>query len=216
MSYSPNADTAPPQALEVVRSEVTKLVIKGAARLDTITVFLEDLGVRAVPLERDPNYKTGRGSLTVRCGGESWTAYWGAMGQRSVADFVAQTGDEYILNCLSRGLSTTRFSGKALKQLALRCIVDRRRERNRSNWELGYLDAHDARALYRRADELRDVESERECWNHSELLTLLFGSEWHYPVEDHAKEENPDYMYLLQIVRAVQQALKPPAQDAAA
>ncbi|AGZ38089.1 hypothetical protein ACLPJG_27015 [Pseudomonas aeruginosa] len=215
MGLNRMSDGTSPTSLTVERSTVTKLVISGGVNLDPITVFLEDLGSRASPRSEAPDHVSSQGNLTIRCAGESWTSYWGGMGSRTVTEFVAKCSDEYILNCLSRGLSSTRFSAKALKQLSARCIIDRRRERSGTDWELGYLDADDARSLYRRLDEFRDVESLRDCWSHSELLSLLFGDEWHYPV-DQATEPNPDYTYLLRIVQAVQQALTQPVEAAAA
>lgn len=209
------ADGSSATRLTVERSKVTKLVITGGVNLDPITVFLEDLGSWASPRSDAPDHVSGQGNLTIRCAGESWTAYWGGMGSKTVTDFVLKCSDEYILNCLSRGLSSTRFSAKGLKQLSARCITDRRRDRSGTDWELGYLDAEEARSLYRRLDDLRDVESLRDCWSHSKLLSLLFGDEWYYPV-DRATEPNPDYMYLLRIVQAVQQALTQPIEVAAA
>ena len=44
------------EPLKVVRSTVTKRVITGAPRLDSITVFLEDFGQRDCPTESNPNY----------------------------------------------------------------------------------------------------------------------------------------------------------------
>ncbi|MFJ4455464.1 hypothetical protein ACIP1G_16435 [Pseudomonas sp. NPDC089392] len=215
MGVNQSADGSSAMSLAVERSVVTKLVIRGGVNLDPITVFLEDLGSRVSPRDDGPDSVSCQGNLTILCAGESWTAYWGGMGSRTVTEFVAKCGDEYILNCLNRGLSSTRFSAKALKQLSARCIIDRRRERSGTDWELGYLDAEEARSLYRRLDELRDVESLRDCWSHSDLLSLLFGDEWHYPV-DRATEPNPDYMYLLRIVQTVQQALTQPIEVAAA
>lgn len=55
------------EPLKVERSTVTKLVITGAARLDPITVFLEDFGRRDCPTESDPNYQTAKGKITINC-----------------------------------------------------------------------------------------------------------------------------------------------------
>jgi uncharacterized protein YfaP (DUF2135 family) len=54
---------------------------------------------------------------------------------------------------------------------------------------------------------LSDIETPNESWHHSKLLTELFGDEWHYPVGEHAVEENHDFTYLRRIVEAVQAAL---------
>lgn len=61
--------------MKLETSKVTKLVLSKLERLDPITVFLEDFGRRPCPIDDDPNYWTGLGQLTVRCYGESWTAY---------------------------------------------------------------------------------------------------------------------------------------------
>jgi len=116
------------EPLKVERSTVTKLVIIGAPRLDPITVFLEDLGRRDCPTESDPNYQTAQGKITISCWDKSWNAYWGGMGPRTVAEFVVKCGWDYVLNCLDRGISSTRFSGDALHAFAKKCIVQRRRQ----------------------------------------------------------------------------------------
>lgn len=59
-------ENKPTKPLKVERSTVTKLVITGAPRLDTITVFLEDFGRRDCPTESNPNYQTDRVLLMPR------------------------------------------------------------------------------------------------------------------------------------------------------
>ncbi|MDC6536603.1 hypothetical protein LN429_15975 [Pseudomonas syringae] len=196
-------------ALHTERSTVTKLVITGAPRLDPITVFLEDFGRRAVPTDDNPNYETAQGKITINCWDKSWSAYWGGMGPRTVAEFVADCGWDYVLNCLDRGISPTVFSGNALHALAKKCIVQRRRQQTgRHDWELGDLSKSEARQLWDDIDALLSIESPSECSHQSALLTLLFGDEWHYPLDGKAVEENHDYTYLRLIVEAVQQALR--------
>ena len=69
------------------------------------------------------------------------------MGPRTVAEFVADCDWHYVLNCLDRGISDTQFTGDALEALARKCILERRRGRNKSDWEEGSLNAEDARRL---------------------------------------------------------------------
>lgn len=73
------------EQLKVERSTVTKLVITGAPRLDAITVLLEDFGRRDWPTESNPNYQTAQGKITINCWDNSWNAYLGGMGPRTVA-----------------------------------------------------------------------------------------------------------------------------------
>jgi hypothetical protein len=203
--------------LKIERSTVTKLVITGAARLDAITVFLEDFGRPDCPTEKDPNYQTAQGKITINCWDKSWNAYWGGMGPRTVADFVVNCGWDYVLNCLDRGISSTRFSGDALHTLAKKCIVQRRRQQTgRHDWELGELSKGEARELWHDIGVLSDIETPNECWHHIKLLTELFGEEWNYPLEGKAVEENHDFTYLRRIVEAVQAALSQEQQQVAA
>jgi len=205
------------EPLKVERSTVTKLVITGAPRLDPITVFLEDLGRRDCPTESDPNYQTAQGKITISCWDKSWNAYWGGMGPRTVAEFVVKCGWDYVLNCLDRGISSTRFSGDALHAFAKKCIVQRRRQQTgRHDWELGELSKDEARELWQDIDVLRSIESSNECWHQSELLTELFGEEWHYPLDGQAVEENHEFTYLRRVVEAVQHALRQEQQQVAA
>ena len=197
------------EPLKVERSTVTKLVITGAPRLDPITVFLEDFGSRDCPTESDPNYQTAQGKITINCWDKSWNAYWGGMGPRTVAEFVVKCGWDYVLNCLDRGISSTRFSGDALHTFAQKCIVQRRRQQTgRHDWELGELSKGEARELWHEIDVLSSIETPNECWHHSKLLTELFGDEWHYPLDGKAVEENHEYTYMRRIVEAVQTALR--------
>lgn len=208
------SDIAAP--LQVERSTVTKLVITGAPRLDPITVFLEDFGLRDCGHEGSPDYKTGAGKITINCWGKSWNAYWGGMGPRTVSEFVVNCGWDYVLNCLDRGISSTRFSGDALHTFAKKCIVQRRRQQTgRHDWELGELSKSEARELWHDIGVLSGIETPNECWHHSKLLTELFGDEWNYPLDGKAVEENHDFTYLRRIVEVVQAALLQEQQQVA-
>ena len=202
--------------MKVETSTVTKLVITDTPGLDPITVFLEDFGRRDCPTESDPNYQTAQGKITINCWDSSWNAYWGGMGPRTVAEFVAKCDWHYVLNCLDRGISSTVFSGNALHTLAKKCIVQRRRQQTgRHDWELGELSKHEARELWHDIDSLRSIERSDECLHQSRLLTALFGNEWHYPLYGKAVEDNHKYTYLRRVVEAVQQALTQPASEEA-
>lgn len=195
--------------MKVEASTVTKLVITEVERLDPVTVFLEDFGRRDCPTEKNPDYQTAQGKITISCYGQSWTAYWSGMGPNTVAQFVAKAGWDYVLNCLDRGIESRVFSGNALQALAKKCILQRRRQQTgRHDWELGELSKCDAFELWHDIDVLAHIETPNECWNHSKLLTEIFGDEWHYPLQEHALEENHQFTYLRRIVEAVQAALK--------
>lgn len=63
------------------------LEIHSAPGLDTIHVYWLDLGV-------------GQGHVTITCFGNAWTAYFGAMGGRSVKKFFAGGCPDYLVNKL--------------------------------------------------------------------------------------------------------------------
>lgn len=69
--------------------------ILDAPGLDPITVFLRDKSPR-------------KGSITITCFGQAWTAYWGAMGCNHVREFVLSCGDDYVANSLSPSRKTTK------------------------------------------------------------------------------------------------------------
>ncbi len=193
--------------MKVETSTVTKLVISDVPRLDPISVFLEDFGRRDCPTEKDPNYQTAQGKITISCWDKSWNAYWGGMGPRTVAEFVTNCNASYVLNCLDRGISSTRFSGSALEALARRTVIKARRDLS--------MDKDEARRLFDQVEILGGLEVPNETWHHNDLLNDIFGEEWWHTLQEEAVEENHEYTYLLRIVEAVQKALAQPLSAAA-
>lgn len=43
------------------------------------------------------NSERGKGSITVICYGSAWTAYFGAMGESTIQQFVADVGVDYLV-----------------------------------------------------------------------------------------------------------------------
>lgn len=73
--------------MKVEESTIRVLTIHDAPKLDTITVVLQDVA---------PHH----GRLIIECWGSSWTAYWGGMGDRTLAEFVTSCGADYIFGKL--------------------------------------------------------------------------------------------------------------------
>lgn len=193
--------------MHIETSQITKLSITDLMgephRLDPVSVFLEDLGVRA----SSGDHKTRQGKIIIECYGKSWSAYWGSMGDRTVAQFFSDEHSEYLIGCLAPSLRSSQFSGDALVDKAKRVVLDCRRGRT-ANHHPYSMDKEDARRLFDRIDdELRHVEREDHCWIHSDLLTELFSDEWWHDAGD-ATEPNPDYQYLQRIVLAVQAGIQ--------
>ena len=66
---------------------VEAIEITDAPSLDTISVYWT-------------NYAPNRGSVTICCYGSAWTAYFGAMNERSIQKFFADADTGYLVNKL--------------------------------------------------------------------------------------------------------------------
>jgi hypothetical protein len=64
------------------------MIVRGAKALDPVCAIFRDAGPQC-------------GELTVTCYGRAWTAYWGAMGDQTVKEFVHSCGRDYICNKLT-------------------------------------------------------------------------------------------------------------------
>lgn len=202
--------------MKVEKSTVTKLLLtdlhRDPHRLDPVTVILEDVGHRVMKMESG-DHITRQGKIIIECHGESWSSYWGGMGDQTVAEFFADCSADYLAGCLRRGadISFTQFSGQALKDGVRKVIINCRRGRESWRYECGRLDKEDARRLYDEADDLSSFDGcealmySREV---SDLFTQLFGEEWHHAVTDLAFVPHPKYQYLQRVVGAVQEGLQ--------
>lgn len=70
--------------VEVESSAVT-LRIFDAPGLDPITVVLRD-------------FRSGSGEMIVACYGLAWVGYWGAIGERTLREFLISCHADYIAN----------------------------------------------------------------------------------------------------------------------
>lgn len=172
--------------LEVSIMTVKKLLIRGADRLDPITVFLED-------------FDNGNGKITVSCFGKSWTAHWGAMGKNTaVAEFFIGSHSQYIIDYFSHSLRAGRYSAEKTAIAAKRRVLELRREEE--------LNAEQARELFDRCSVIAQMETIESLYHcHNDLMTEIHGDDWWHCVEE---EPNPEYQYLERIVKAVQGALR--------
>lgn len=167
--------------MKIERSQVTKLVITDAPRLDPITVFLEDIEPR-------------KGRITIQCYDKAWTAYWGGMGECTIAHFFTTVSPDYIAGNLSVGIRRTVYNPHDAEQFCKDYVCKERRKRD--------LNADDARELFNDID----MESfDDDAWTNADLFRRLFGDEWWYALP---QSPNPEYQYLCRIIEAVQVALR--------
>lgn len=181
--------------MQIERSQVTKLVITGAYRLDPVTVYAEDIGPR-------------QGKIVIECYGKSWSAYWGGMGERTIAEFFASCSPDYIADKMTDERADITDE-EAIADGCRRHIIKLRRGQMMRSWR-------GDGATYRlgrdeiRPEKARELWDEVECasfgndgWGASKLMQDIFGDEWWYSLPT---KPNPNYQYLRRIIEAVQAA----------
>lgn len=182
--------------MKVEAGTVTILRISEVPRLDPIRVTLD-------------NGELGKGRITIECYSKAWSAYWGAMSDRTVEQFFVDCSNDYLIGNLSVGLNPSRPSGDALERDAKRVI--RHRRKGIGEWKFNPVTADAAEDLMKRVHELSECDSEGEMWALSGLLSEIYGEDWRHLAT--CNEPNPEWSYLERICDAVREALK--AQAAA-
>jgi hypothetical protein len=171
--------------MNVEQSIVKKLLISDMKHMDTITVFLEDLAER-------------QGKITISCYKDSWTAYWGGIGKRTIAEFFLMCGEDYIASNLAPGIPATVIDVENMADHARRHILSERKHGGMSRLE--------ARELFGRTDNLEDLENDTMLFHvHSGLMNDIFGDDWYTSLPS---VPNGKYTYLCRIIKAVKEALE--------
>lgn len=182
--------------MKIEKSTVTKLTITGADRLDQITVILEDIAPR-------------RGKIIIECYGESWSSYWGGMGEQTIAQFFCGMDEHYLAKNLKQGIDSTIVDGDSIREGAFRKLIEQRRGRMvRSRLSVdGYIrlgrndiTADEARELW---EEVEGASFGSDGWGDPNLMQRVFGDEWWYSLPT---KPNPAYQYLCRVIKAVQEA----------
>lgn len=82
--------------MKVEKSLTDTYVLHGLKDLDPVTVFVT-------------NYELGKGKLVIECFGDAWANYWGAMGDRTLQEFVLKAENDYLLRKLLKQTRQTDF-----------------------------------------------------------------------------------------------------------
>lgn len=171
--------------MKVEMSNIEKLVILDLKNIDNITVFLEDLAPR-------------QGRITISCYNESWTAYWGGIGERTIAEFFLMCDEGYLAKNLAQNLYATVIDVENMAEHARRQIIWERRH--------GGMDTREARNLFSQTDDLENAENETTLYDvHSDLLSDVFGDEWYRNLPT---VPNGKYTYLCRIINSVKEAIR--------
>lgn len=175
--------------MEVIESKdkVRKLLIKGVPGLDSIHVFLEDLEPR-------------QGQIIIKCYDESWTSYWGGMGDRTIAQFFCSCDNDYLAKNIAGNISSSVIDeDKSIEYLKNRIIECRKGCCENGNT----FDSDEAREAW---DDLSRIENPKEwLMTGNDLVCKLIGDEWWY--NDLPEKTNPKYEYLCRIIDAIKKAL---------
>lgn len=163
--------------MKIETTKVTKLTISGIDRLDPVSVILEDIGPH-------------QGEITIKCYGQAWSAYWGSMGDRPIAEFFASCDVHYLAGKLSN-IRSSVVDIDGITEHAKRHILRMRREK-----EIGMFEARD---LFNQAGHINDPFEE------SKLMIMIYGDDWWHALPE---KTNIDYEYLCRIINAVKDALK--------
>lgn len=185
--------------MKIEKSQVTKLVITGAPRLDPITVYAEDIGPR-------------QGKIVIECYGKSWSGYWGGMGDCTLAEFFCSCSTDYIADKISHTPANIT-DAEAIEDGARREITLLRRGKLMRRFGPGHgaaiyrigrndITAKEARELWEEVDSARFGD---DGCGESKLMQKIFGDEWWYSLPT---KPNPDYVYLCRVIEAVQAGLR--------
>lgn len=165
--------------MKIESTNVRKIMVTEISGLDPIAIYLEDFGI-------------GKGKIIITCYDQSWTSYWGGMGDRTISAFIKSCDNHYLAKNLSR-IPVYINDYDALKADMLKKIIEKRKARE--------LNALDARYAY---DNIDGYEEEELYRDKQDLMTICYGDEWWCCIPE---KINPEYVYLGKILTVVKEAL---------
>ncbi|MES1987006.1 MAG: hypothetical protein V4440_03080, partial [Pseudomonadota bacterium] len=168
----------------VIKHKITDLFA-----LDPISVIMEDI-------------EPGKGKITIECYGESWTSYWGSMGEgKTIAKFFCSCDEHYLAGKLS-SIDSHITDWDNMPELLRAKLIKMRRA--------GDIEKHEAREAY---EDCSSIDSEVAAHFNHDTMEKIIGEEWY---RDMPQTENPKYNYLCRIIKAVQGAIQRIEADKAA
>ena len=170
--------------MKIEKTTVTKHLLTKLSDLDPISEICEDLGPR-------------QGKIIIECYDAVWSAYWGGIGRRSIADFFCSCDEYYLAKNLS-SISSTVIDYENLDSWLKREIIKLRRNHQ--------IEKQDARVFWVDVDLWCINE---ESFLHNEkcygLASEIIGDEWWRVLPE---IDNHEYTYLCRVINAVKDGLK--------
>lgn len=165
--------------MNIKKSTVTKMFITGVEDLDPINVFIGDMNAN-------------RGRITIACFDNSWSYYWGSIGERTMTQFFCACSDDYLARKFHLGIESTVIDSDAIARHAKAHICKIRKDRD--------IEKDKARELFEEIDSTDFDGPDSEY----DLMYRIYGDEWWYKLPQKA---NPEYEYLCRVVQVVREAL---------
>lgn len=176
--------------MKVETAMVQRITITGVEHLDAISVYLEDCG-------------PGRGKVTITCWDESWTNFWGSMGDgRTIRGFFIGCDNGYLCSKFAPGLHSTEEDADALTDYARKDIIKQRREA--MTFKRGGMTKEEARELFDDAEYLGGYHTDAPE-SYGDLMYRIFGDEWWHGALP--QKPNHRYEHLCRILDVVREAL---------
>lgn len=179
--------------MKVEQTKVTKLRLTEIEGLDPVSVIIEDLGPR-------------QGKVVIDCYGQAWSAYWGGIGDNSVAEFVNRCNNPYLIGYFAPSLRSTKPDYDNIDKWFKTEILQLRKDRD--------IDTDEARELWDDVElwcenDEQFLQSERG----SQMAHKIVGDDWWHSIPEAV---NHDYTYLDRIVTALKEAVSTLIVDKAA
>jgi len=164
-------------------SDVKKILINDLKDLDPISLYIEE-------------YNKAGGKLVITCFDKSWSYYWGAIGDKSLIEFILSADNHYLSKKLNSGVKSDIEDYEGLESYAKKQIIESRKNH--------FMQKELARNLYddcHSLEEYKDMDSNR----YIEMMYEILGDEWYACLPT---KPNPEYQYFCKILDAMKDALK--------
>ncbi len=178
--------------MDISVSTAVTLTLTNLDKLDTVTVYLEDMSPR-------------QGRIVIHCWGKAWAAFWPAMGSRGIAKFYIESDNAYLAKNLASDLKSEVNDYEALHSLLLDKVTQKLSNSMLSEDDTHYFQSVKDALIADKNSFYDDREGEFWCHSNTEYLYSLIGEEWWNEIP---QKLNHEYQYLCRIIDAVREGLK--------